>query len=251
MARIQPFARAARLTLFSVAVLASACAESALAPTAETSPVLDPELVANSWVADVDRAGATVMIRSGGLPGQASLYLGDYFGLQPTTPQLSLLGDDVVQIEAANLAISDVGQFIPGKVRVTFDVRVHNRLGGVALVTPTFPAPPAGSQGILLIPFDNAVITTHGAVTTTSGGVSVELPSSGGVVPSVDFDGRPHDFFNDGGCGPDDDDCSRFEAFPAPLGPGAVTPFRTIGFDVDASAIQFRSRMILAGDLRS
>ena len=80
-------------------------------------------------------------------------------------------------------------------------------------------------------------------------GVVVELPNQGNVAPSVDFDGAPHNFFNDQACAATDNDCYRYEEFASPLVGGSTSAFQTIGFDAEATVSQFRARMIVAADL--
>jgi hypothetical protein len=117
-------------------------------------------------------------------------------------------------------------------------------------------------------------------VTSTSGGVSVSgdgtvivgLPSSGLVLPSVDWNGHaaldrppfpaapgagglPHSFFNDASCAavPDPEtasDCFRYETFGR-LPAGALSASRRVGFDIDASVGQFRALLLVVADLKA
>jgi hypothetical protein len=70
-----------------------------------------------------------------------------------TVGSQSLLGGDVITLIASNYAASAVGAFQPGKIRVSFDVSIFNKLSSAQLSTPTFPTPPSSVTGILLFPF--------------------------------------------------------------------------------------------------
>lgn len=164
-------------------------------------------------------------------------------------PDFSLVGGDAVMLTTSNFAASAVGAFQPGKVRVSFDVAITNRLAGAELGGPTtFPSPPPGTTGPLLFPYDIAVATTSGGVSGggQGGDVIVILPGGGLVAPSSDWDGAPFNFFNDSGCG--GNDCYRWEEF-APIPPGTTTNVGRVGFDLDPTVGQFTARLILAADL--
>lgn len=163
----------------------------------------------------------------------------------------SIVAGDVIELTADNFFASLPGQFVPGMVRVTFDVTIFNQLSGVQLVTPTFPEPPVGTDGILLFPFETSVIQTSGGVSADGDEVIVELPSRGQVRSSTDFDGEPFNFFNDSDCLSSDNDCYRYETFGSPLLPTDITPPQTIGFDVDPTVGSFRARLIVAADLEN
>ncbi|MDX2121374.1 MAG: carboxypeptidase-like regulatory domain-containing protein [Gemmatimonadota bacterium] len=165
-------------------------------------------------------------------------------------PDLSLIGGDAVLLTTSNFTASPVGAFQPGKVRVSFDLAITNRLDNVDLIGPTvFPAPPPGTTGPLLVPYDVAIATTSGGVSTGGPGndVIVVLPSLGLVAPSPEWDGSPWNFFNDATC-PGGDDCLTWEEFPA-IAPGGTTTVRRIGFDIDPTVGQFTARLIVAADL--
>jgi hypothetical protein len=165
----------------------------------------------------------------------------------------SILAGDVVELTTSAFAASNVGQFTPGKVRVTFDVNITNRLSSVQLITPTFPTPPAGVTGVLLFPFENVTIVTSGGTTVGGDGteVIVEQPSRGAVEPSVDWDGAPHNFFNDAGCSGADNDCYRYQTFATPLAAGGTSEAQNVGFDIDPTVGRFRARLIVAADLQN
>lgn len=163
---------------------------------------------------------------------------------------LSLVGGDATLLTTSNFSASAVGAFQPGKVRVSFDIAITNRLSGVNLVGPTvFPAPPPGTAGPLLFPYDIAIAVTAGGTSTGGGGndVIVVLPGRGLVAASTDWDGAPWNFFNDSSCA-GGDDCFRFEEF-ATIAPGTTTGSSRVGFDIDPTVGQFTARLIVAADL--
>lgn len=227
--------------------------ESIVRPLIPPEPPDNPAIRAAAWTADVDREAGSVRIRGAarGLNASDLALLAQSFEVGPGTPELSILAGDVVDVMAlpGSLRFSAVGEFTPGLVRVTFDVAIRNRIPSVSVVTPTFPTPPPGTLGILLIPIETVVTETPGSVSADGNAVTVELPNQGEVAPSVDFDGAPLNFFNDSACGPQDNDCYRYELFPAPLLGGGMTIFQTIGFDVEPTVSTFRARLLLAGDV--
>lgn len=201
-----------------------------------------------AFLARVDLRTHRVTITAPGptdsLPG-ASSRVGD-------RPAFSLVGGDAVLLTTSNFSASPVGAFLPGKVRVTFDIAVTNRLNLVELVGPTdFPAPPPGTTGPLLFPYDIAVATTSGGVSGNGGNdIIVILPSAGLVAPSTDWDGAPYNFFNDTSCG-GGNDCYRWEEFVGPVAAGTTSASRRVGFDIDATVGQFTARIILAADVQN
>jgi hypothetical protein len=240
----------------ALAVLTTvACSdEQIVQPLLPPEPPANPEIVAAGWTFDVLGDEGKILVTPPSR-GYDPALLADYFGVRPGAPDLSLLAGDVVEILADNatLAFSPVGAFAPGQRRVTFDVAVRNKLSGVNLITPTFPAPPASVTGVLLFPFETTLINV--ANQNVQGGqgdgtyVIIETPNEGLVAPSITWDGAPHNFFNDNvACGPTDNDCYRYEAFPDVVG-GATSPYQTVGFDAEATVQQFRFRGILAADL--
>ena len=165
----------------------------------------------------------------------------------PVARPLSLVGGDAVFLTTSNFQASAVGAVVPGKVRITFDIAITNRLAAVSIVGPTaFPAPPPGTHGPILLPYDVAIATTSGGVGGGSD-VLVVLPSAGLVAPSPDWDGSPWNFFNDSSC-VTGNDCYRWEEFPD-IPPGASTTSRTVGFDIDPTVGQFTARLIVGSDL--
>ena len=215
------------------------------APTAQFRPL--------AFTADVDTRTGRIRITapSATTANAPTLSVG---GVE--TPNLSLLGGEAVRLIPENYQASAVGAFAPGKIRVTFDVVIENKLPGVKFITPTWPVSPAA--GVILFPLDYTVTTTPGGVTGTDGNVViVEQPRFGAVAPSIDWNGTgapgsgaPYSFFNDTDCSlATSDDCFRWEAFDAEVLPLTTSSRRTIGFDIDATVGQFRTRMIVAADL--
>jgi hypothetical protein len=189
----------------------------------------------------------------------------------------SLLGKDVISISTSNYSATGVGQggAPAGRVRVRFDVAIQNLLSGVQMITPTFPTPPAGQTGVFMFPFLTTVTNTGGGVSVEDGNqVVIETPGYGVVTPSIDFDGAPHNFFNDDVCPAGQTggegggttvpapgstgstgqaaqtDCFRWERYPSIPGTSTAAA-RTVGFDVDPTVQQFRVRMLVAADLQN
>jgi hypothetical protein len=249
-ARFGPAAAVAAVLAFG------ACAET---PSAPVSPLIPPEppdnpqVVSAAWIMDVNRVTGTVRITApkDGWNAQTLQVLADYFGVEPGSPDLSILAGDVVEINTVDgtFSTSEVGAFIPNLVRTTFNVTVRNKLSAVNIITPTFPAPPAGTDGIILFPFQIVVTETPGGGSGGTNDVVVELPNAGAVAPSIDWDLAPFNFFNDAGCPAGAKDCYRSEVFAQPLLGGATSAGRQVGFDHEPTVLQFRVRMILAGDL--
>jgi hypothetical protein len=245
---------------FAAVLAFGACTEE---PAAPVSPLIPPEppdnpqILSAAWTMDVNRLTGKVRITppKKGLNASDLQVLADYFGVEPGSPDLSILAGDVIEINTVDgtFSTSAVGAFIPGFARTTFEVTVRNKLTGANIVTPTFPAPPPGTEGILLFPFEIVVTETPGGAT---GGledgtvVVVELPNGGAVAPSTNWDVAPHNFFNDSDCPAGATDCYRSEPFAQPLLGGATSAGRQIGFDHEPTVVQFRVRMILAGDLQ-
>ncbi|MDZ4862491.1 MAG: carboxypeptidase-like regulatory domain-containing protein [Gemmatimonadota bacterium] len=200
--------------------------------------------VAAAFLARVDLRQGKVTITG---PGSAIAAA----GITGAGPAFSLVGGDVVLLTTSNFATSPVGAFTPGKVRVTFDIAVTNRLNSVDIAGPTlFPLPPPGTTGMLLFPYDIAVATTSGGSSTGGSGndVIVVLPSFGLVAPSPDWDGAPFNFFNDSSC-TGGNDCYRWEEFAAPLVAGSSSLSRRVGFDIDPTVGQFTARLLVAADI--
>src|SRR5262245_44638583 len=244
-----------------VAAIACNSGDKGTGPVLPPSPTPNPSITKAAFLADVNvRTGkitikapeVTVNTLSGGaFKGPKGI------NASLEAPDMSLVGGDVVDVTSSNFFASTVGQFLPGKVRVTFDVNLTNKLTGVELLGPTvFPDPPAGTTGPLLFPYAITVATTSGGTSTGGQGndVIVVLPSYGLVAPSSDWDGAPHNFFNDTGCpsgGTTPSDCFPYEEYTAPISPGATTTSKSVGFDLDPTVGQFTVALIVAADLHN
>jgi hypothetical protein len=169
---------------------------------------------------------------------------------------LSLLGSDVVRLVPSNLRMSALGASTPGKIRVSFDVSLENRLPSLALIAPTWPVPPVAS--VLMFPLDYTVTSAPGGVAGGDGNaIGVGLPGGGRVMPSGDWNGTgdagsgaPYAFFSSVACPSSVTiDCFRWVSFGARVEPTGTRAIRTVGFDIDPSVAQFRARMIVVADL--
>lgn len=269
----RPFAVSA---LVATAIFAAACSSDSTGagPVIPGTPTPNPTITRAAFLADVNVRTGEVKIRAPQLTGtQNGLPTGSAMDASLEGVDLSLVGGDVVQLTSSNFIASAVGAFQPGKVRVTFDVSITNKLSGVQLVGPTvFPAPPAGTTGPILFPFDVAVAVTTGGTATGGQGndIIVTLPSYGLVAPSTDWNGAPHNFFNDTGCPTNNNgggtgnqggnggfgtnngsDCFRWEEFLGPIFPGSTTSASNVGFDIDPTVGQFTARLLVAADLQN
>ena len=254
--------------LVATAVVAGACSSdnSGAGPVLPGNPAPNPQITRAAFLADVNVRTGEVKIRAPQLTGTQNglgAVRGDSIDASLRGIDLSMVGGDVVQLTTSNFVASAVGAFQPGKVRVTFDINITNKLSGVQLVGPTvFPAPPAGTTGPILFPFDIAVAVTSGGTATGGQGndVIVTLPSYGLVAPSTDWNGAPHNFFNDASCSTPNNggggvnngsDCFRWEEFAGPIFPGSTTGASNVGFDLDPTVGQFTARLIVAADLQN
>jgi hypothetical protein len=218
--------------LMAVVVLEAGCSADAPVTAPENPRPSRPELagIAIRLTADVQHCEVTVGPPISGPSASAGEPAGT--GRAGGQPSFALLGRNEVGVTTSNFSCSDVGEFLPGKVRIRFDVALTNRLTGAALVTPTFPPPPLGEQGLLLFPFSVS-----------------EISELGEVAASTDWDGDLHNFFNDNDCSEGRGDCYRYEPYPSPLGPGATSEARTVGFDIDPQVRSFQLDVVLAADL--
>lgn len=243
------------VSLAVVLTLGACASDQTFAPRAPTQSAVQQQFHALAFTADIDRRTGRVTIASPRVNAAGGPTLSTAGG---EVPGLSLLGGDAVRLVPSNYRASAVGAFAPNKIRVSFDLTIENKLPGVALVTPTWPVPPA--SGIALLPLDNVVTTTAGGVTGQDGStVIVEQPSLGRVEASIDWNGSgapgsgsPYNFFNDTDCAAaTSNDCFRWELFDPLILPVSGSTTRTVGFDIDASVGQFRTRLIVAADLAS
>lgn len=256
----------------TLAVAAAACSntDSPAGPRLPNEPSNAPQLRKAAFIADVNMRTGKIVISAPAGTTRDDLSLSISGG--QSGPDLSILAGDAITLIANNYRASAVGAFTPGKVRVSFDVSILNKLQGYALITPTFPEPPTAGVGPVLFPFETNVTTTSGGTTVGGDGteIIIDLPSYGEVASSGDWNGdgtagsgAPHNFFNDRNCVSGDNDCFRWEAFgsdvPVPGAPAgtmtrgipslATSSARVVGFDVDPTVGQFRARLIIAADL--
>jgi hypothetical protein len=151
----------------------------------------------------------------------------------------ALVGANEVAATTTNFFRSAVGQFIAKKVRVRFDVALTNRTT-VALITPTFPTPPAGTHSVMLFPFSTTLAAGNGAIDASTDWNGEGSPGSGAAI----------NFFNDASCSSGGkSDCYRWEGFPSPFAAGTTTAAQTVGFDVDPTVQTFVVYFVLAADL--
>ncbi|MBK8250996.1 MAG: carboxypeptidase regulatory-like domain-containing protein [Gemmatimonadetes bacterium] len=260
-----------------LALVLAACGKEAgvgpVNPELPSNPVIPPQYRGAAFVVDVSSLKKSIRIT----PPQGSIrnaitnattnIAGDFargvpkLGNPANEDQTfsSLLGGDVVDLVATNYQAGALGAVQPNKILITFDLQINNKLNGVDLILPTWPAPPAGAAGPLLFPFEIGVTTTSGGVSVGGAGneVIVSSPRGGAVTVSNDWDGNgtpgsgaPHNFFNDVGCTATANDCFRNEEYAAipALGSSAA---RRVGFLIDPTVGDFRVKMILAADLRN
>src|SRR5262245_50467876 len=248
--------RTATLATTAVMLAAAACSHDSgvgTQPQLPGTPPIPPQYRGAAFIMDVSTLNKSVRITgpATGIAGPSSNLLN--FSKTPGDvgkPNESLLGADVIDMTATNFVAGTLGAVQPNKILITFDLTINNRLPGIQLITPTFPTPPAGVTGVLLFPFEIAVVTTSGGVSTNGNEVIVQSPRYGAVTPSTDWAGAEFNFFNDAGCTATSNDCFRYENFGtiAPLGASLVGH---VGFLIDPTVGDFRVRMIAAADLQA
>jgi hypothetical protein len=239
----------------SVMLLASACVAPtetvALAPGSVTA-VASPFRSA-AFVIDVNtrRLSATVSPPLGGALRNAwspSALATVAVGASGAA-QFSILGSDAVDIAISNLVSGPIGASVAGKILLTFDLTIIGKLNGVRLTTPTFPTPPRGVTGVQAFPFELSVVTTQGGVGSAGNELIVTAPRFGSVIASNDWDGAPHNFFNDANCSSGSNDCFRYEPF-GDIAPRAASAPRRVGFLIDPTVGDIRVRLLVAADIR-
>jgi hypothetical protein len=258
--------RRAGVVVLGLAIGCQAGLKDPAGPVLPPDPPGFPPFTRTVFVFDVNVPQGTVVVQAPALEGSRLA------GGQGDSPARSIVGSDVIGLAVSNYYASPPGAVQPNRIRVQFEVQVLNKLVGYDLVTPTFPEPPAGAAGLLLIPYSTVITTTTGGVGVPGDGtVIVGTPANGLVLPSVDWNGHatpdrptfpaapgagglPHNFFNDASCSgfPDPEaagDCFRYETYGV-LSAGALSPPRRIGFDLEASVGQFRTMLLAVADLR-
>jgi hypothetical protein len=223
-----------------------------VAPVLPSNPGVPAQYRGAAFIMDVSALKKTVKVTA---PAAGVASKTASLNLLGGEPQMSLLGGDAVDLTTSNFSAGAVGAVVPGKVLITFDLQVNNKLDGYQLTTPTFPTPPAGVTGVQAFPFEITVTTTAGGVGTVGNEIVVASPRFGVVVPSSDWgnlplgDGDFHNFFNDTGCTSTANDCYRYEPF-APIAPLNSSAAQRVGFLIDPTVGDFRVKLILAADLQ-
>lgn len=167
-----------------------------------------------------------------------------------TSTMASLIGHEAFRVEVDSVRRSMTGQFEPGRLRVTFRLRLQNVLNRARLVTPTWPAPPDDGEGLFLFVVQAVAVESPGGVTTVAPNeLLVTVPGGGRVRPSADWDGAWYHYVRGTPCRGPEAGCARYEPFAAPLGAGAASEWRTVGFDIDPTVRHLRLRLVLLADL--
>lgn len=244
-------------------------------PNLPGDPPSNPQFRQAAFVFDVNLRRGTVRVTPPDVTldlSKASLRNGRFPTKVNQGPDFSILGRDAIEISTNGLFASPSGAITPDFRRIYFNVQINNLLPGIDLTTATFPTPPAGQVGVMLIPYETVVTTTSGGTGTEDGNVVVvELPSGGVVLPSIDWNGGasndtptfpalpgaggdPYSFFNDTQCAGTPpagqvSDCYRYETFGEISG-GAISGARRVGFDIESEVQEFRVRMLAVADLR-
>ncbi len=254
MFRVSLLARCvAALSTVATIVVMGACAEKSPAgadPVLPSNPPIPAQYRGAAFILDVSAVKKTVKISAPGTGFSGPISASRVSASIETLPSYSLLGGDVVDLSTSNFQAGALGATVPGKVLITFDLTINNRLAGVRLVTPTFPTPPSGVTGVQAFPFEISVTTTAGGVTSSGNEIVVASPRFGAVTPSDNWNGNFHNFFNDAACAVSDNDCFRYESFGAIQPLGASTA-QQVGFLIDPTVGDFRVKVLLAADLEN
>ncbi len=240
---VAPFARCATVLCLSLGACSSDAPTIAAPVSESTSPW--SAFRSTAFLVDVNTVRRTVQVS----PPSASWTASSADGVVAPGVRFSLLGADAIEMRISNYAAGAIGAVVPGKILLTFDLSLVNRLHSVELGTPTFPLPPAGVSGVQAFPFELSVITNSGGVSSGGNEVLVTTPSDGAATVSNDWDGEPHSFFNDRGCGATSTDCFRYEPYGV-IGAGAASAPRRVGFFVDPTVRELRIKLLVAADLR-
>lgn len=240
-------ATAARFLTLLFALSACGAPASTMAPTTGVATTAASPYRGAAFIVDVSTTKRTVKVSP---PVSGALASATSYTTLTSGAHASLLGADAIEMRITNYAAGALGAVIPGKVLVTFDLTLVNRLRGITLGTPTFPRPPAGATGVQAFPFELSVLTAPGGVGSSGNEIVVTSPSFGAATASTDWDGEPHSFLNDGNCGAGANDCFRYEPFGMIGAEGVSTP-RKVGFLVDPTVRDVRIRLLVAADVRA
>jgi hypothetical protein len=174
--------------------------------------------------------GGPTVLNSASFASAQKLSIGD-------GPSRSLLSDDAVELTTENVTRTDLA-FVS---LVKFDITITNKFKTVDLVTPTWPNPPAGVEGVLLFPY--RAVPTGGDLKATIT-ASPEWNGTGAVGS-----GAPFSFFNGDDC-KNNDDCYRWEAYGSPIVAGGFSRPQTVGFYFNSKVTSFDALLLVAADLR-
>lgn len=252
-------------------------------PIIPAEPALNPQILSAAWTLDVVASTGRIYVSppAGGLDGLSQAIVADYFGLQPGHPELSILGDDVIELDPSGLdfgvprALPGVGS---GFVRdVSWNLAVRNTISGIELIAPTFPSAPTGTTSPIIVPFNQVVTVTSGSVgcelgtSTVTSDCFIDAPSEGNVfvsdnggvnsagTPFTDgYQGAPHNFFNDTPCPPagtyfgegNQSDCRPFKAIGQSIAGGATAAPVKVNYTLDQTVNQFRVLILVAADIQ-
>ena len=231
--------------LLSISWSLTACHDVALAPAKVTELALPAAIERLAYTVELSATNTSQRLSA----NDDSIALGR--GARSPVSRASLLGRDAMVIEIDRIERSIVGRFQPGKVRLSFDIRLGNVLRGTDMISPTFPQPPVADAGIFVFAAQSHSIEAPGAVSTLGNSVHVTAAEGGSVTASADWDGAPYDYVaaSFASCNTRSATCARFERFAAPLPSGRVSEWRRVGYDIDPTVRHLRLRLILAADL--
>jgi hypothetical protein len=250
-------------------------------PIIPADPALNPQILSAAWTLDIVGGRIYVTPPAGQLDGLSQSIIADYFGLRPGHPDLSIIGDDVIELDPTGLdfgvprALPGVGS---GFVRdVSWNLAVRNTISGIELIAPTFPGAPPAVTSPVVIPFNQIVTVTSGSVgcelgtSTVTSDCFVEAPSEGNVfvsdngyvnsagLPQTDgYQGAPWNFFNDTPCPAagtyfgegNQSDCRPFKAIGQNIAGGATAAPVKINYTLDQTVNQFRVLILVAADIQ-
>src|SRR5262249_11382088 len=127
---------------------------------------------------------------------------------------------------------------------------LRNKLSSIDLVSPTEPAPPPGTRGVLLSAAE--IVLTETIVPLQGGGSDalVELPTRGSIAASSEWDLKAQFTLSRAGCVLEENYPTKLVGVEGRI-PAGNTSTQKIGFDHDPAVRQFRVRMVAAGNLEA
>ncbi len=129
------------LSTVATLVVMGACADKSPAgadPVLPSNPPIPAQYRGAAFVMDVSAVKKTVKISAPGTGIAGPISASGLAANINVGPSYSLLGGDVVDLSTSNFQAGALGASVPGKVLITFDLTINNRLDGVRLITPTF-----------------------------------------------------------------------------------------------------------------